>query len=177
MTTAKALYDSNDPIGLFLSNLRLGAVTPLIHGKVVDLACGDNRLVLEYRRRGGEGWGVDINDHGADIVTQEFHNLSRFESESIDTVTIIASINYFPEPDPVLREVRRLLKRDGRVLVTMSNAAILKVWHLFREPWAHKSGLTKQEMISLFKKAGFRLRRRKMFMFGLNFVYEFERAD
>lgn len=176
MSSKTPLYGTNDKLGLLLSQWRLSAVQPYVKGRLLDLACGDNRLVKEHRQSGGDGVGVDVSDYGADIVTQDFGRLP-IESGSVDTVTIVASINYFPEPEPVLKEVARVLRPGGTVLVTMSNSAILKIWHRFREPWAHKSGLTKDEMVELFGGAGFRLKRRTMFMMGINFIYEFESAE
>lgn len=167
----QALYEKGDWVGKQLSDLRFNAVLPLIRGRLLDLGCGDNRLVRAH----GNGTGVDVEDFGADLTLTNFDSLP-FEDSSFDTVAIIASINYFPRPAVVLCEGARVLRPDGRLLVTMANAGLLRVWHLVREPWAFKSGYTFKAMNKLLENAGFRLQGQKRFMFGMNSVFIYGKA-
>lgn len=89
----QALYEKGDWVGKQLSDLRFNAVLPLIRGRLLDLGCGDNRLVRAH----GNGTGVDVEDFGADLTLTNFDSLP-FEDSSFDTVAIIASINYFLDP-------------------------------------------------------------------------------
>ena len=132
----KPLYGSKNLLGVFLSNWRNGAVLPLIRGRLVDLACGDNRLVKHY----GNGVGVDIANYGnTDIVVENFYHLP-FAGGSVDTVSIIASLNYFENPLRVLQDVHRVLKDDGQLLITMPQGWAMKIWHRFRERHARRYG-------------------------------------
>ena len=161
-----SLYEKKDLIGSLLSKWRMGRVLPEIKGVLVDLSCGDNMLVRAY----GRGTGVDVKNYGADVVLKDFRTLP-FESSSVDTVTIVASLNYFDDVHATLKEVHRILEDDGILILTMSNEYVMKVWHLFREPWAKQSGFSLKEMKTFLELAGFVIKKRRFFMFGVNSVY------
>ncbi len=161
------LYSSQDLLGRLLSVWRNKRVIPFIKGRFVDLACGDNRLVSEY----GNGAGVDIIDYGnANLIVEDFSQLP-FDDKSVDTISIIASLNYFDQPEQTLKEVRRVLKDDGRLILTMSNHRIMKIWHRFRESWANKPGYSRHELEELLGAAGLRIVKGKSFMLFLNKIY------
>jgi len=161
------LYGAKDPLGRLLSWCRNRKVLPLIRGEFVDLACGDNRLVEEY----GRGTGVDVVDYGkAQVVLKDFTKLP-FPDKSVETVTIIASLNYFDDPSRVVKEINRILKKDGRLILTMPNTTVMKIWHKFREPWAKESGFSVKEVRKIADSGGMRIIKRKRFMFGVNNIF------
>lgn len=165
---SKTYYKEKDRIGQYLAEKRNSAVLKHLKGKVVDLGCGDNFLLGQYS---GEGIGVDIVNYGkADVVLKNFNQLP-FENDSLDTVTIVGSLNYFDEPISVLQEVKRVLKKDGQLILTMPNAIIMKIWHKFRENWAFHSGYSYKELNELVEKGGMRIESYKPFLFFLNYVY------
>ncbi|MGP9820438.1 methyltransferase domain-containing protein [Salinarimonas sp. NSM] len=159
------LYGGGDPLGYLLSEWRTRVVLCAINGFVVDLACGDNRIV----RRHGTGRGVDIDARGQDdvLVAPDFATLP-FETGSVDTVTIVASLNYFEAPLDVLREAHRILRPTGRLVLTMSNPAVMRVWHKFRDPWVRKPAVDDAELATLLSQSGFRRVARRGFMLGAN---------
>lgn len=163
-----ALYRWTDPIGQFLSFWRTSHVLREVSGFTVDLACGDNRIIREH----GQGQGVDIDARGQEevLVCPDFTNLP-FEDASIDTVTIVASLNCFDEPTGVLGEVKRILKPDGKLVLTMSNATAMHYWHKVRDTWVNRAAFTDEEMLSMFKENGLVVERRRSFMFGLNKLF------
>jgi SAM-dependent methyltransferase len=163
----KELFDKKDPVGYFLSNWRNRQVSRLVKGRLIDIACGDNRLVKLH----GWGKGVDINDfENVDVVVDDLSRLP-VENGSFDTATIVASINYFHDPVSVLNEINRVLKTDGRLIVTMANDKVMKIWHKFRDPHAFKAGYPKKRIYLLCKQAGFEIIARKYFMLGVNCIY------
>jgi ubiquinone/menaquinone biosynthesis C-methylase UbiE len=162
----KSYYKSKDFIGLYLRNKRIKNIIKYIDGKLIDIACGDNFLVKKYRN----GNGVDIVDYGADYVLKDYYNLP-FDEKSIDTVTIVGAINYFEEPITVLKEIRRILKDDGQLIVTNTNHNIMKIWHLFRESWAFKYGYSKKEIKELLKKSEFFIKNKYYFNCFISSTY------
>ena len=163
-----ALYSSLDMLGSLLSNWRTRAVTPLVHGtELIDLACGDNRLV----RKLGFGKGVDIHDYGhADLVINDFSSLP-YQDGSVDTVTILAALNYFPNPVPVLQEIRRILKDDGTLLVTLLDKQVSSIWHKVRDRGLRRVAYSDTEVRDLFEPAGLQIKEIRRFMLGLNKIY------
>lgn len=118
-------YGEKDIIGNFLRNRRNSAVLQHINGYLVDLACGDNVLCQSYQ---GKCTGIDFQDYGnADLVVSDYSRLP-LETGTVDTVCIIASLNYLTNPSNVLTESRRIMKDDGQLLITMANPTVMKVW-------------------------------------------------
>ena len=167
----KGLFGSLDPIGMTLSFWRTLVIGNLISKskdqKLVDLACGDNRL----KQHLGFGIGVDIADYGqVDIVHKDFSNLP-FETDSVDIVTILASLNYFDSPIDTLKDIRRLLKPEGLLIVTFLNQNISKYWHKLRDRNLKKIAFNKKELSELLEQSGLRIERDIPFMFGVNHAY------
>lgn len=158
----------HDPLGFVLCLWRSYVVLDYVKGFMVDLACGDNRLVRFH----GSGCGIDISDRGRTdiLVMQDFSRLP-FGDSSVGTVTIVASLNYLDDPVSVLRESRRILKSNGQLLITMSNEKVMKVWHKFRDPLAPKHAVSKNDMYNLFSSAGFEVIKVRSFMLGINYLY------
>jgi len=165
-----------DKLGKRLSGWRVKIVLPHISGKYLDIGCGTNDVVKAYS---GEGMGVDVYPwEGVDKVVENTAKLS-FDDKTFDTVSIIAALNHIPNRNDVLREVRRVLKDDGKLITTMIPPNFSKRWHLLRRPWdadQHERGMkdgevygiSSSEMKTMLSDAGFDIVLRKKFMFGIN---------
>jgi SAM-dependent methyltransferase len=162
------LYSGLDIIGRLLSEWRSRAVLPYVGGNLLDLACGDNRLVRKY----GAGTGVDIVPYqNVDVVCHDFSRLP-FRDDEFDTITILAALNYFDDPGKVLREVRRIMKPDGTLLVTFLNRQVSKIWHRFRErDITPRPAFSEAELTSCVQSADMRIVQKRKFMFGVNVIY------
>ncbi|MBD3311252.1 MAG: methyltransferase domain-containing protein [Candidatus Magasanikbacteria bacterium] len=168
-----------DYLGEKLLDSRIKVSMPYITGRLLDLGCGTNKLVRNYR---GEGVGVDVFDFGdVDLIVEDSSKIP-FEDESFDTITILAALNHIPNRERVLQEMHRLLKPDGKLLVTMISPLISFCWHTLRAPWDRDQkergmeegevyGITPQEMIKMLETAGFCVQSKKRFMLGLNRLY------
>ena len=165
-----------DLLGKALMRWRIKVVLPYIRGYFIDIGCGTNQLVRAYR---GRGVGVDIHQWGnVDFVVDNTANLP-FDDGTFDTVAIIASLNHIPNRSAVLAEANRILKDQGRIIVTMIPPRISRIWHYVRRPWdadqrergmkeGEKFGLTCEEVRSHLIAAGFEIWRREKFMLGIN---------
>ena len=174
----------HDALGKALSEQRMKAVLPHISGRLLDLGCGSNTLVRLY----ANGVGVDVHPWpGADIVVDDSAALS-WESQSFDTITIIAALNHMPNRRAVLQECRRVLRPNGQVVVTMLTPRISRVWHWLRSPWdadqtergmkpGEVYGFTPGEVVELFEAGGFTLTSQSRFMLGFNRLYVFRLAE
>jgi SAM-dependent methyltransferase len=170
----------HDALGEALAERRVKAVLPHVRGRLLDIGCGSNKLVKQY----ANGIGVDVYPWpGADSIVPNSASLE-YESQSFDTVTIIAALNHIPNREAVLRECRRLLKPDGRVVITMLTPWTSRVWHWLRAPWdadqrergmlpGEVYGFTPKEITDLFSRCGFALSSQVRFMLGFNRVYVF----
>ncbi|MGD1075757.1 MAG: methyltransferase domain-containing protein [Thermodesulfovibrionales bacterium] len=156
-------------------------------GKALDIGCGNNRVMREYRVSGGEGLGVDVFDWGGpDLVVDNTAQLP-FHSGAFDSISFIACLNHIPNRLEVLGEAHRLLKPGGRLLITNLTPLVSALWHRIAfwdadqrvrgmkegEVW----GFTDRELRDMVSKKGFRLTRKRSFMWGLNHLYIFERTN
>lgn len=162
------LYGRRDAIARMLSAWRARAVQPYVAGRLMDLACGDNRLVA----RNGSGVGVDIvNYTNVDVVCPDFSRLP-FRDDEFDTVTILAALNYFDRPEAVLCEVRRVLKPDGTLLVTFLNKTLSRWWHLVKERHTTpRPAFDEAELTACLRAAKLRVAAKKSFMLGAKTIY------
>jgi SAM-dependent methyltransferase len=151
-----------------------------VKGKLLDVGCGDNLLVKQY----GDGIGVDVFPwKGIDILIHT--PFMPFSEKKFDTVTFMASINHIPEPIriQVLCEVKRVLKDDGQIIITMITPKISYLGHNFLWGWRDPDiqdrgmkegevwGFSPKQMVEIVKKAGLRIESHKKFVYGLNHLY------
>lgn len=167
-----------DPLGRYLTRWRVKTVLPFVRGRLIDVGCGTNQLVGSYR---GDGIGVDVYPWpGVNLVVENTARLP-FDGHSFDTATIIAALNHVPNRKDVLKEVYRLLKPGGTIIITMIPPKISAMWHFVRKPWdddQHERGmvegevygLTARRTAELLEGAGFKVMQRKRFMLGINLL-------
>ena len=75
-------------------HIRIGMVLNKVRGRVLDIGCGENKLVRQIRAAGGEGIGVDVYPWpNVDRVVEDTAALP-FAGGSFDTITFIACINH-----------------------------------------------------------------------------------
>jgi SAM-dependent methyltransferase len=95
-----------------------------------------------------------------------------FRDAGFDTVTILAALNYFEDPVSVLREVRRLLRPDGTLLVSLLNKRVSRLWHRVREAdITPRPSLDAAELAACLEAANLRVVDTRSFMLGLNIIY------
>ena len=167
-----------DLIGNILYQKRIQNILPLIKGKLLGVGCGTNELVKKY----GNGIGIDVFQFGgADLIVAD-SSKTPFINNEFDTVTFIASLNQIPNRLEVLKEMRRLLKKDGMLIITMISPGISRAWHYLRKPWDKDQiirgmkkgevyGLSTKQVGILLKQAGFKVNKINRFMLGLNKIY------
>ena len=166
----------------FIEKWRIAAVLELLNGKILDIGCQYNHLVGNY----GNGVGVDIYPWaGIDVLIEDSSKLP-FKDESFDTVTIIAALNHIPNRKACIRDVHRVLKNDGVLIITMITPTVSKIWHKVIYRWdedQHERGMiagevwgfTKKEMVELFTKNKFTIVSINPFMLGFNTIYIFRK--
>ncbi len=166
---------------------RVNMALRYVRGRLLDIGCGINLLVKRYGDCNSVG--IDVHDFGggAEIV-ENVANLP-FADKSFDTVSFVASFNHIPNRDRAIREIDRVLKDNGIIIITMIGPSIGKLRHMMR--WidqeegkryhylrqnGEEDGLPCDYICSLLLKFKFRLKLRKHFLFYLNCLYIFERS-
>lgn len=162
-------------------DIRHNMVFQFLKGRALDIGCGENRLMKMYRKRGGDGTGVDIYPwSGVDMVVKDSSRLP-FPDASFDTVTFVACLNHIPNREAVLREALRILCSDGHIIFTNLSPLVSRIWHAwaFWDKDQHKRGMkdgevwgfSEKELIGILQRNGFEISFKRRFAWRLNQLY------
>ncbi|XPV74722.1 MAG: class I SAM-dependent methyltransferase [Desulfovibrio sp.] len=160
---------------------RMAQVLPRVKGRLLDIGAGPNTLVNTH----GDGVGVDVFDWGGGTQVVEDTSKLPFKDMSFDTVTFVACLNHIPYRKEAVLEAARVMRPDGRIIVTMINPILGDIGHAI---WwysedKHRGGMEEgevggmwsSEIVRLMDNAGLKLREHKTFVYGMNHIYVFER--
>ncbi len=172
----------------FIAFLRFSKVRRYVkNGDVLcDLGCGFNGAFLASQSKIIKmGYGFDKkvdNCEYGNIHLEEVDDLERGIPQSINNiniVTMLALIEHLYNPDVILKEVHRILKMNGKVVMTTPTRFAKPVLEFMafklniisrEEIRDHKHYFSKDELISLLDVCGFKNIKVKRFQFGLNQV-------
>jgi len=104
---------------------RIEALRP--RGTVLDIGCAWGFFLALCRERGWEAKGVDLSRVQAEYARRRFGldvftgtlRAARFPDGCFDVVTLWHVFEHFHDPLAELMEVRRILKRDGTVVIAV----------------------------------------------------------
>ncbi len=175
--------ETSQKLGLTpIDHERVRAALPCCRGRLLDIGCGNNLLARTY----GNGFGVDVYVYPR-IAARCDSSLLPFKSETFDTVALLACLNHMVRRREALQECRRVLRRGGRIIITMIPAWIGFFSHPIRRRHdpdqlergiSHEEdlGMSSAEVSALLEENGMRLVRHNRFMWGLNHLYIAEKA-
>ena len=183
--TEPSMKEDNPNLKEFLAGLSL-IETYKPAGRLLDLGCAVGVFLYLARERGWDVTGIDVSPFATAYANKTFElnaisgelEEKRFPDKYFDVVTLWDVIEHFPDPIRTLREVKRILKDDGIILVDTPNedsllkllAGILfrasgniisypvrKMYHQF-----HLTYFTSRTLELVLKKSGFRMDRLDM---------------
>ncbi len=99
-------------------------------GKLLDIGCGFGYLLAIAKERGWDTYGVEFNKKRVDLILEKYGikvfcgDLSgaKYQPDSFDAVTIIEVLEHMLDPSLFLKEVNRIVKKDGLVAIVTPNA-------------------------------------------------------
>lgn len=154
-----------------------------VKGKALDVGCGANNFIKSY----GNGVGVDVASwKGCDIVIKDASKLP-FKNGEFDTLTYLACLNHIPNRNEAVKEAARVLKKDGRIIITMITprwGQFIHWWRFHNDPDHQERhidhehellGMSPDHIRGILHAAGFHNIKRKRFVFFLNNVFVAER--
>lgn len=138
----------------------------------LDVACGPGLLACAFAARVRHATGIDLTPAMLDLARrnqqeQRLENLSWFQGDvtalpfpgsSFDIVTCRFAFHHFPDPLAVLREMRRVCRPGGRLVVADSAPSAAKAdafnaMEKLRDP-SHTRALPVEDLLALFRAAG-----------------------
>src|SRR5205823_366224 len=96
---------------------------------ILDVGCGSGTLLGLLKRRGFHAKGVDFSaeaakiaklENGVDVAVGSLEDAG-FPDQSFDLVTLFHVMEHVPNPRRVLKEVARVLKPEGVVVLQVPN--------------------------------------------------------
>jgi len=165
------------PLSKILPSLRseiekeMAYLGPIHSGmRVLDVGCGSGDSLSFYRERGASTFGVEINAQACEEGKKKGHEMfcgelpeAGFEGEFFNIVLFHQSLEHVFSPRLTLLEVRRILKRGGRVWISVPNhsglqARLFERWFYAIESPRHLFGFTPTTMVLLLTQTGFQVK-------------------
>jgi len=170
-----------------LCRMRIKKVLPTIRRypdcRLLDIGCGWNYCLLKTAAPFiGSGVGIDfkvLDTEGTKIKTMRMvlADSLPFEAESFHVVTMLAVLEHLADPLGMLAAVKRVLKRDGRLVLTIPSrlsrpvleflAYYLKIVDA-KEIRDHKRYYNCGDIEHILTKTGLIMEEHRYFQLGLN---------
>jgi SAM-dependent methyltransferase len=109
----------------------IGLLHPVTGKTLLDIACGEGRLVTLAQRKGLNAFGTDFSIQGLYKGQHESPASSWFTADGeclplcdgmIDYITHVGSLEHYLDPLQGAQEIARVLKPDGRACILLPNA-------------------------------------------------------
>jgi len=134
--------------------------------KILDIGCGEGDFIKYAADRGYQVWGTDFSEEMIALAKknapqakffagtfEEF--LRQHPQEKFNGAVIFEVLEHLSDPLSTLREVKKILKPGGRVIVSVPNRGAWPVTHFGDHPPNHLSWWSKRSLSILVQKAGF----------------------
>ncbi len=144
---------------LLESHLKLGS------GWLLDAGCGTGALLSELQQRASHVVGLDLEplalryarQRGEFALVQARLEALPFRSDTFDAITALDVLEHLPDDRPALRELRRVLKPDGVLIITVPAYRFL--WSKHDIALHHYRRYTARELRARLHEAGFEVRK------------------
>lgn len=111
-------------------------------GRILDVGCGDGGFLLHFKERGWEVYGVDISEASYKLASEKIRwgifncelEDCHFPDRYFDVITLNHVLEHMLDPSGELREVHRILKDDGILLISTPNIDSLQ-FKICKERW------------------------------------------
>jgi 2-polyprenyl-3-methyl-5-hydroxy-6-metoxy-1,4-benzoquinol methylase len=139
-------------------------------GKILEIGSATGYFLKAAKMRGWKVYGVEICKDGVEYAKREFKigtslgtlEEVNFPSNFFDVIVMYHTLEHLTDPLTVLKEVKRILKNDGLVNISVPNVScwerILqgKKWGTFELP-SHLYCFSPLTLQKLLQKAGFKI--------------------
>jgi len=128
---------------------------------VLELGCG-NGAFLFLAPEGVNAQGIEIIDQevkncrekGLNVIKADAEKKLPFKDDSFDGVYMCHVIEHFEKPHLVIEEIRRILKKDGKLVILTPNFAT--TYKKFYNDYTHKKPFTKRGLFKLLSDLEFK---------------------
>lgn len=156
----------------FVKNIALKNKLNLINaeqlhkGRILDIGAGTGDFLLTAKNDGWETVGVEPSERAKNIAIQKgisfVNEIGDLQNNSFDVITMWHVLEHVPNLELQIRELKRLLKPTGTLIVAVPNFKSYDAKH-YKEFWAafdvpiHFWHFSKKAIQSLFEKVDMKL--------------------
>jgi len=98
-------------------------------GKILDVGAGNGCYLKAAKEKGWEEFGVDLSSFATEFAKKKFGleifngklEDARFPDDFFDVVIMVHTIEHLPDPANFLKEIHRILKKDGIIYLSTPN--------------------------------------------------------
>ena len=141
-------------------------------GKLLDIGCGNGRYLSALRKLGWQTYGIEQNPNSSEYARTELHlNVEtedllnyKYKDKFFDVITMWHSLEHLYEPIPTLKEVKRILKDDGLLVIAVPNVDSFAA-KVFKENWyqleipIHLIAFSPDSITRMLDSAGFKVKK------------------
>ena len=140
-----------------------------VKGRFLDVGCANGDTLEAARNMGADVYGIELNPKFVKICKDKGLNVhcgvlkdSSYPNDYFDIIWMSQVIEHHQSPKRSLKEIRRMLKSDGKLYILCPNAGSYlakffgKYWHGWHIPF-HFYAYTKETIIKLVTECDFKL--------------------
>jgi SAM-dependent methyltransferase len=141
-------------------------------GKLLDIGCGNGRYLSILQKLGWQTYGIEQNPSSSEYARTELHlNVEtedllnyQYKDKFFDVITMWHSLEHLYEPIPTLKEVKRILKDDGLLVIAVPNVDSFAA-KVFKENWyqleipIHLIAFSPDSITRMLDSAGFKIKK------------------
>jgi SAM-dependent methyltransferase len=141
-------------------------------GRILDIGCGNGRYLSTLKKLGWQTYGIEQNPKATKYARDELHlnvitgDLLNFEYQDkfFDVITMWHSLEHLHEPVLTLKEVKRILKDDGLLVIAVPNIDSFDA-KVFKEYWyqlelpIHLIAFTPDSITKMLDTAEFKIKK------------------
>ena len=110
-------------------------------GRLLDIGCGNGTELYKLKKMGWETYGVEVNEKASERARSEGLSVftgdlfkTNFPDHYFDVVRMSFVLEHLTNPRQTLVEIKRILRPQGRIYISIHNARSLNYW-LFGKWW------------------------------------------
>jgi ubiquinone/menaquinone biosynthesis C-methylase UbiE len=176
-------YDQKRFLPFYFSNKAvLNSLNPRLGSSILDVGCGTGILLHKLLQLGKDLnlYGMDIAPEMVRVARAKFGELVEiregsanslpYDDNSLDYVTCATSFHHYPDPDNSLREMFRVLKSGGKLIILdpFTNGLLRKTICAILDIIFNEKGtnlFTKEKMCQMFQRTGFNQIEQKTYLY------------
>lgn len=163
--------------------------------KMLDIGCHSGKFTYEISKKipKTKMYGIDISKEAIEYAKKNYKKISfkvaraeklPFRNDAFDFITCLEVMEHIENPTLVLKEIKRVVKKSGQIIVLVPSESLLfkiiwfgwihlgpgKVWN-----HTHINQFTNHSLDNLLKKGGFKVKKRKLFLLRMLLLIQAEK--